>query len=263
MTDYRGYGKAARPLLPMIGIPTTAGTGSEAQSYALISHPVTHRKMACGDPKARFAEVILDPELLTTAPPPVTATAGLDALSHAVESYVSTAANPPSRLYAGEAFRLLSGALPALLGGGPPPAAWAAGLWGAHLAGAAIEQSMLGAAHALANPLTARYGIEHGAAVSLGLPGVVRFNGAVAAKRYGELARAAGLVAIDPVEAVATRIEELRALAGLPARLPQAGVPAGAPLPELAREAAEQWTGRFNPRPVTEKELLELYESVA
>jgi alcohol dehydrogenase len=85
MADYRGYGKATRPLLPMIGVPTTAGTGSDAQSYALISDAATHRKMACGDPGAAFRIALLDPELTVGLPADVTAVAGYDALSHAVE----------------------------------------------------------------------------------------------------------------------------------------------------------------------------------
>ena len=90
MRDYRGFGKATRPMLPSIGVPTTAGTGSEAQSYALISDSETHAKMACGDPKAAFRIALLDPELTVTQPRAVTAIAGYDAISHAVESYVTT-----------------------------------------------------------------------------------------------------------------------------------------------------------------------------
>lgn len=89
MRDYSGYGKAARPLLPMIGIPTTAGTGSEAQTYALISDAQTHVKLACGDPKAAFRLALLDPELTVSQPPSITATAGFDAIAHAVETYVA------------------------------------------------------------------------------------------------------------------------------------------------------------------------------
>lgn len=264
MEGYRGKGKARRPMLPSLGVPTTAGTGSEAQSFALISDAATHVKMACGDEKARFRGVILDPDLPRTAPRGVTAAAGMDALSHAVESFVSKAGNPVSRLWACEAFRRLERALPKLLteDGSPDgcPDAWADALLGAHFAGAAIEQSMLGAAHALANPLTARHGIEHGAAVSLGLPHVVRFNGPAARDLYGELAAAAGLAGADPSEAIAARLEELRGLSGLPGSLAEAGVPAAAPLAELAGEAAEQWTAGFNPRTVTVEDLVRLYE---
>jgi alcohol dehydrogenase len=107
MQDYWGYGKAAQPLLPMIGVPTTSGTGSEAQSYALISDVETHVKMACGDPKAAFRVAILDPELTVSQPQAVTALAGYDAISHAVESYVSTKSNALSQSFSREAWRLL------------------------------------------------------------------------------------------------------------------------------------------------------------
>ena len=101
MRDYWGFGKASRPMLPMIAIPTTAGTGSEAQSYALISDAATHVKMACGDPKAAFRAAILDPLLTRSQPREVTATAGYDAISHAVESYVTTRRTPVSRSFCG------------------------------------------------------------------------------------------------------------------------------------------------------------------
>src|SRR5919106_415133 len=88
MADYKGFGKAQKPMLPSIGVPTTAGTGSEAQSYALIADEQSHMKMACGDRKAAFRIAILDPELTVSQPPAVTAVTGIDALAHAIESYV-------------------------------------------------------------------------------------------------------------------------------------------------------------------------------
>src|SRR5678816_4143559 len=107
MADYHGYGKATKPMLPMIAIPTTAGTGSEAQSYALISDSETHAKMACGDPKAAFRIAILDPGLTTTQPGAVAAVAGYDAMSHAVESFVTTRRTEISDLFARDAWRRL------------------------------------------------------------------------------------------------------------------------------------------------------------
>jgi len=252
MEDYLGFGKATRPLLPSIGVPTTAGTGSEAQSYALISQAGTHRKMACGDRKARFREVILDPDLTATAPQRVRAAAGIDAVSHAVESFVCTRANPVSQMFAREAWRLLERSFDVASQG---PNRLGDMLIGAHLAGAAIEVSMLGAAHACANPLTARFGVVHGVAIGLMLPHVVRFNGAVAAGLYRELSGVS-------VEALAGRIEDLRIAAGLPERLREA---VGQDLDrqtlrELAGDAARQWTARFNPRPVEAEDLYRLYE---
>jgi alcohol dehydrogenase len=250
MEDYRGFGHARLPLLPAIGLPTTAGTGSEAQSYALIAQAESHRKMACGDRQARFRIVVLDPSLLASAPHRAAAAAGIDALAHAVESLVCRAANPVSRMLSREAWRLLEPSLLRHLAAPAEIGAAGAMLLGAHLAGAAVELSMLGAAHACANPLSARYGVAHGVAVALMLPHVVRWNGAAA---YATLDGCASS------ERLAARIEELRAASGLPGRLREVDVEMSA-LPELAREAAQQWTAGFNPRPAGEEALLRLYE---
>jgi len=259
MGDYWGYGKARNPLPPMIGVPTTAGTGSEAQSYALISDPDTHVKMACGDPTAAFRVAILDPDLTATQPTHVAAVAGYDALSHAVESHVSTKRNTFSEAFSREAWRLLEPNLERVLLRPSSLEARSAMLLGAHYAGIAIEASMLGATHACANPLTARFGTAHGVAIGLLLPHVVRWNSAAAAPRYAELAAIAGLRAAgDGALAVADRLEELAVLSKLPRSLRSVGVRAG-DVEALAADAAQQWTGRFNPRPFDAAGALELY----
>src|SRR5262245_60840024 len=104
--DYCGMGKATKPMLPLIAVPTTAGTGSEAQSFALIADAQTHQKMACGDKKASARVSILDPDLTLTMPQSVTAATGIDAISHALESYVTTRRNNISQLFSREAWRL-------------------------------------------------------------------------------------------------------------------------------------------------------------
>jgi alcohol dehydrogenase len=259
MADYWGYGKAREPLLPMIAVPTTAGTGSEAQSYALIADAKTHVKMACGDPKASFRAAILDPALTVSQPRAVTATAGYDAISHAVETWVTTRRNAFSDLFAGEAFRLLEGHYERVLREPGDVDARGAMLLGAHYAGIAIASSLLGATHACANPLTARYGTAHGVAIGLMLPHVVRWNARAASGRYGELLGSAGRgPERDPAGALADRLEALAVAGGLPRRLHAAGV-VEADLPGLAEQAAEQWTGRFNPRPFDGAGALELY----
>ena len=122
MEDYWGDGKATRPMLPSIGVPTTAGTGSEAQSFALIEQEGTLRKMACGDEKVRFGAVILDPELTATQPRRVAALTAMDAVSHVVESFVTTRRNPVSRTFSREAWRLLSEAFVPAMGEQPDEA---------------------------------------------------------------------------------------------------------------------------------------------
>jgi alcohol dehydrogenase len=194
--------------------------------------------------------VILDPRLAASAPRRVAATAGIDAVSHAVESHVTKKGNPVSRMLSREAWSLLAGSLEKSLSSPDDLEAVGNTLLGAHLAGAAIEASMLGAAHSCANPLTAHFGIVHGVAVGLMLPHVVRFN----AEAVGELYR--DLYSGN----LAARIEDLRAAADLPAHLADCGVDAPS-LPALADEASRQWTATFNPRPVDAASLLSLYEA--
>ncbi len=264
MEDYWGSGKAARPMLPLIAVPTTAGTGSEVQSYALIERASDHRKMACGDPQAAPRVAVLDPELTASMPRRVAAFTGLDALTHAVEAAVTRKRNAVSALFSGEAFRLGIRALPAVLAGDADVAMRGDMLLAAAFAGLAIESSMLGAAHSMANPLTARYDLHHGQAVGLVLPHVVRFNAADAgaASVYARLAVSAGLCAgeasgVEAVEALIVRLADLLALAEV-GTLAAAGVEESA-LDELAGEAAQQWTAGFNPRAVTAADFRTLY----
>jgi len=263
--DYWGLGKTTKLLLPMIAVPTTAGTGSEAQSFALISDAETHVKMACGDQKAAFRVAILDPELTLTQPRQVTALTGIDALSHSLESYVSRSRNPASNLFAREAWRMLAGHFHEVLLEPANIEARNSMQVGACLAGLAIENSMLGAAHALANPLTATYDIPHGQAIALVLPHVIRFNGQTCEPLYRELlAAAAGEPEIPLAQAGSAGLAEFIAarvgLAGLKHRLRECGVEQDR-LPQLAAHAAQQWTAAHNPRQVGEAEFFGLYSS--
>jgi alcohol dehydrogenase len=254
MEDYWGYDKAERELLPSIGVPTTAGTGSDAQSYAVVSQAGYGRKMACGAPGAAFRVVILDPELVLSKPHETVAAAGIDAVSHALESHVTRKRSTGSAVLSAEAWQLLDANFPACFDEAADQLACRGQmLIGAHLAGAAIEASMLGATHACANPLTARFQVVHGIAVGLMLPHVIRFNAQVAAEHYRELEPAGA-------EALALRVESLRRTAGLPASLRECGVTRDS-LPELAELASHEWTGGFNPRPAEASDFLHLYEA--
>jgi alcohol dehydrogenase len=265
MKDYCGVGKARLPMLPLIAIPTTGGTGSECQSFALITDDQTHQKMACGDPKAAARIAILDPALTVSQPPQVTACSGIDAIAHAVETAVTRKRTPFSILFSREAFRLTVLGLPLVLGSPADVEARGWMLLGAALAGTAIENSMLGAAHSAANPLTAHFGTAHGKAVGLMLPHVVRFNSGdpVAAKGYQELGLLAGICSnsdspVAASEKLAARLEELLDLARLPRFLKDCGAHNG-DLARLAEEACSQWTAQFNPRSLTANDFQELY----
>lgn len=264
--DYWGVGKATKAMLPFIAIPTTAGTGSECQSSALIADEQTHQKMACLDTKAAARIALLDPALTVSQPAAVTAHTGIDALTHSVETAVTKKRNPLSRLFSHEAFRLLVPALPRVLGCPDDLTARGHMLLGAAYAGLAIESSMLGAAHAAANPLTAHFDIVHGEAVGIMLPAVIRFNSIDPAclLAYAELASTPEIACVSEglepaVDALCARLESLLNLAGIARSLDTLGADPRL-VPTLAEEAARQWTAAFNPRPVGSSDFAELYE---
>jgi len=265
MQDYRGFGKADKPMLPMIAVPTTTGTGSEMQSYAVISDEATHVKMACGDPKAAPRIAVLDPQLTVTQPDLVTACTGMDAISHAVETAVTSNRNEISLLFSREAFRLTVNSYERVLENPRNLSARAGMLLGAAYSGLAIENSMLGAAHAAANPLTARYGTVHGAAVGVMLPAVVHFNArdAQIAMLYRDHAVAAGLVesGAAPSEAVDVLTDRLLELGEKAVRRLAPTRPDDATLSMMALEASEQMTAKFNPRPLSPPDFEELYRA--
>jgi alcohol dehydrogenase len=260
--DYWGVGKATGPLLPMVAVPTTSGTGSETQSFALISDAETHVKMACGDKRAAFRVALLDPELTLTQPSRVTALTGFDALAHAVETAVTKVRTPLSLTFSREAWRHLAPNFLEVIRHPDNLAARGEMQLGACLAGLAIENSMLGAGHALANPLTAEYGIAHGEAVALMLPHVVRRNADAVNGAYGDLWDATNLSANGSHGggAVADFLAESAIAAGLASRLRDRDVDRNR-LEQLAADATKQWTGTFNPVPLKQTDFLALYEA--
>ena len=267
MQDYWGYAKATKPMLPLIAVPTTAGTGSECQSYALISDAESHQKMACGDPKALPAAAILDPTLTLTQPRFVAACTGIDALAHAIESAVSRRRTPFSSIYSREAFRLIQEHLETVLANPNDVISRGQVLLGAAYAGIAIENSMLGWAHSAANPLTAHYGTVHGNAVGLLLPHVMRYNSEdpSALTEYARLALENRLVNRDATESEAfetlfKRVTELLIAARLPRTLDELNIPASE-ISTLAQEASTQWTAQFNPRSINAEGFTKLYEA--
>lgn len=258
--DRRGLRPSAAPHLPMIAIPTTAGTGSECQAYAVISDDAGV-KGSFATSRALPRVVLLDPTLTTTQPRAVTANSGFDAIVHAVEVTVTTSASILSSMLAAEAFTLLIANLPVALDHPDDLDARSGMQLGAALAGLGIAYSMLGAAHAAGNSLMARMHMSHGESVALMLPAVIRFNAAdeVARARYGTLAARAGLTGgNDPVAALLARIHELWLLTGHPGDLSGYGI-RQSDIDGLAEAAAEQWTAKFNPRPADARAMRAIF----
>lgn len=253
MQDYWGVGKATQAMLPFIAIPTTSGTGSECQSFALIADAETHAKMACGDPKAAAAVAILDPELTLTMPLAVTTHTGIDALAHALETAVCSKRSALSSACSVAAWKLLDDGLERVLQFPDDITVRARMQLGAAFAGTAIENSMLGLAHSCANPLTAHFGIVHGQAVGTMLPHVIAFNerDPAAADIYASLAGGRG---------IADRVKFHLGCCAMDFSLAALGVEESM-IPALAVEAAAQWTARFNPVPVTPALIEDVYRA--
>jgi len=266
MSDYWGVGKAKKAFLPFIAVPTTAGTGSECQSFALISNDESHKKMACGDKKALPLVTILDPELTISQPHSVSASTGVDALAHALESAVTIKRNKKSARHSQLAFNLIQENLPLVLRDPSNLEYRGKVLLGASHAGAAIEQSMLGAAHSMANPLTVSKGVVHGIAVSMALPEIIKFNASRGSEtnfQYAEMARNSGIAEQGATDTHATqllleRVCLILSQSGIPESIATFGF-TQEDIPSLASDASEQWTAQFNPVPVTRKDFEDLY----
>jgi alcohol dehydrogenase len=224
--------------------------------------------MACGDPKAACKIAVLDPELTVTMPRSVTAATGIDAMTHAIESYVTTKRNTISQMFARQAWGLLAQAFPVVLRDPADVEARGRMQLGAFLAGAAIENSMLGAAHAAANPLTAQFGTTHGVAVGLMMPHVVRWNSETVGSLYRDLLVTADWTNDDTTvdtaaHQLADGFAELLRIADMPVSVTQAiDQPADEKVVEgLAADAVQQWTGTFNPRKMDKAAFVQLYRN--
>lgn len=260
-----GVGNARGPRLPLILVPTTAGTGSEVTPISIITTGA-HTKMGVVSPAILPDIALLDPDLTLSVPPHVTAATGIDAMVHAIEAYTSASPNnnPLSKALAREALRLLGGAIRTAVKTGSDRAARADMLTGAMLAGQAFANSPVAAVHALAYPLGGHYHLPHGLTNALVLPYVLRFNAPAAAGGYGELAPIlfpdlAGRPLAAAADAFADRMAALSLELGLQPRLRDVKVPE-ADLEMLAADAMKQTRLLVNnPRLVTEADALAIY----
>jgi alcohol dehydrogenase class IV len=256
----RGNDGAGRPLdiAPLACVPTTAGTGSEASMGAVIRDPEAQVKLEIADFPLFPRLAILDPESTRTLPARVAAATGMDALTHAIEGYVSALWNPHQDARSLQALRLIRDNLERAVGTPEDEDARGNMLIAANLA-ITIE---LGSVHAMSHPTGAIFGVPHGVANAINLPHVIRFNaegGADIADRYGDIAEVLGLESGPGVgEALAEHVTELVARLGLPTRLSEVGVPE-AGIPQLVEGAMGDGTTLLNPREAGEEDYAALY----
>jgi alcohol dehydrogenase class IV len=256
----RGNDGIGRPLdiAPLACVPTTAGTGSEASMAAVIKDPEAQVKLEIADFPLFPRLAILDPESTRTLPARVAAATGMDAMTHAIEGYVSALWNPHQDARSLQALRLIRDNLERAVGTPEDEDARGNMLIAANLA-ITIE---LGSVHAMSHPTGAIFGVPHGVANAINLPHVIRFNaegGPDIADRYGDIAEVLGLESGPGVgEALAEHVTELVVRLGLPSRLSEVGVPE-AGIPQLVEGAMGDGTTLLNPREAGEEDYAALY----
>jgi len=246
-------------IVPLCAIPTTAGTGSEVGQSTVVTLASHGRKAVLGCKALLPQMAILDPELTVGLPPGLTAATGMDAMTHAIESFVCPVFHPMCDGIALEAIYRVNQYLPRAVENGGDLQARGEMLVAASM-GAVAFQKDLGAAHSLAHPLSTEFGVHHGLANALVLPSVIRFNGEVDSAQYRRVAIALDLIpGADPAEQVAQHIEALNRSLGIDKRLRDV-VPDESALPKLANKAVQDGCHLTNPRPCKEADLLDLYK---
>lgn len=264
LKDYAGVNKVVKPILPLIAVPTTAGTGSEVTIFAVMSDPEKQEKFTISGALIAPAVAVLDPLLTLKLPPSVTAFTGMDALTHAIEAFTSSIAQPPTDALALSAIKLVLKHLPVAVGRGDNIKARDGMLQASLLAGIAFNNAFLGLAHAIASPLGGHFHVPHGLANAVMLPYVMEYNLPTAVRRYAEIGCALGLQAVgDTPRAVAEKtvaaITQLARDINIPEKLSNIGAKEEL-LPLVARDALKSIQLKFNVRNASEKEILVLLQ---
>jgi len=260
--DYEGIGKVRKPLPPFVAIPTTVGTGSEATIFDVITDVQRRFKMTIGSPFLPPKVALLDPLMVANLPPDLVASTGMDALTHAIESYTSKLSHPFSEALALYAVELIATNLRAAVQGNKT--ARGILLYASTLAGMAFNSTRLGNCHALTHPLGGTCGVPHGVANAIMLPYVMAFNLPYAQARLARLAQAMGekvegLTQEQAAQAAVAAVKRLAADVGIPSHLRDVGVTADA-IPKMAADALQSGNIAVNPRPTTLDDLVTLYE---
>jgi phosphonate metabolism-associated iron-containing alcohol dehydrogenase len=255
VVDYLEGRAIEASILPLLAIPTTAGTGSEVTAWSVLTW--TRRKQSIRPPDGWAKIALVDPELTHTMPPALTASTGMDAFSHAIEAYWNKNAQPISDLLALEAMSLVFGSLRIACAEPRDHEAREKMALASLLAGLAFSQTLTAAVHTVSYPLTTRFGVAHGAACSILIPPFVMYNSEVMGKRLGRLLEIADS---DPADGFARAIEGLAADCGLPTRLGEIGV-GEADLAVIIRESFSA-NIKNNPRELAPESLRGILQSV-
>ena len=263
--DYEGLNKMTKPMPPFLAVNTTAGTASEMTRFCIITNTDTHVKMALVDWRCTPSVAINDPLLMVDMPASLTAATGMDALTHAVEAYVSTIATPITDACALKAIELISQWLrPAVANGGNIEARDRMA-YAEYLAGMAFNNASLGYVHAMAHQLGGFYNLPHGVCNAILLPEVCEFNMIACVDRFGDIAEAlgediCGLSAVEGAERAIAAIRRLAKDVGIPANLAALGVKE-ADLETMAGNAKKDACQLTNPRTATLEQVVGIYRA--
>jgi alcohol dehydrogenase class IV len=266
LADYAGYDRLERAGLPVIAVPTTAGTGSEVTRVTVITDAERGVKMMIRDNRLLPRAAIVDYELTLSCPPALTAHVGVDSLTHAIEAYVSSAANRVTDMFALDAARLIGPHLRRAVADGADTAAREALMLGAMLAGAAFSNASVCLVHGMSRPIGAHFHIPHGLSNAVLLPAVTRFSVGAAPARYAAIARTIGAApeGASDADACAALVEELTRL-NRDLEIPPLAELCGdralfeARLEEMADAAIASGSPAFNPREPSREEIVALY----
>lgn len=271
ITDYEGGGKVPGPVVPMIAIPTTAGTGSEVTAFSVITDHSRDYKLTVASNYLLPEYAILDPELISTVPKGTAAACGIDAMIHALESYLSKAASPFSEMFSLRALELIGSAIRTYVEKRDDSDAAEKMLLGSLFAGIAFSHARLGDVHAMSHPVSAFFDIPHGVANAILLPAVVEFNetsteNPVMYDKYYQIFRC---VTVDPVardkfvpSMLKTELLSLNAELGIPKGLEDAGISKDnfdKVLQQMAKDAMKSGNISINPRETSMDDVLDLY----
>lgn len=267
IAHYEGLNKSAKRSAPLIAINTTAGTGSELTRFCVITDEERHVKMTINDWHVTPIIAVSDAELMLDMPPGLTAATGMDALTHAIEAYVSTNVTPVTDCKAVKAVELISANLVTAYQSGHDLPSREAMVYAEYLAGIAFNNASLGYVHALAHQLGGFYNLPHGLCNAILLPAVMEFNLPAAVTRYADLARAAGIDTTGlPAEAAAKRfiqlVQQLNKVLGLPAKLHELRGFRAEDIPLLAENALKDVCCLTNPRQGSQQDVEAIYRSI-
>ena len=263
ITEYEGGGRVPGDIIPLIAIPTTAGTGSEVTAFSVITDHSRNYKLTVFSYKLIPAYAILDPELLTTAPVSVAAACGIDAMVHALEAYISKDASPFSDAMAEKALELIGKNIRRYVADRTDIEAAEAMITGSLFAGIAFSWARLGDVHAMSHPVSAYFDVPHGVANAILLPTIVEYNALADRGKYLKLFNYISLTPASEAEfepfMLVDLLTELNEQLGIPGSLGEVGVTADK-FDAMADDAMKSGNIAVNPRSTTKKDVLSLYE---